>query len=453
MAVIRTRFLFWLIKAYLKKWGKFIAFSFIVGLAFFFFLLKFSSSLLRIIPLERKEIIGMVGDYTINNIPQEIVTKVSRGLTTIEENGTIKPDLASSWQVLNDGKTYVFYLKKNIYFNDGTPLKAKNILYDFTDVQVSHPDDYTIIFTLKDRYAPFLVTVTRPIFYKGYIGTGNYKINNIELNGGYIKSMQLLSINDRFKSQTYVFYTTNEALKTAFALGEVTQAVGLTDASIAGKSFDTFPNVRKDQHTNYQQLVTLFYNTTDQVLSDKKLRDGLAYAIPDTMPYGERIYFPYTQKSKYYNTELTPHTQDYDHAKLLIKSTEQNATNSALPTLHLKTLTKYRPAADILIKSWKQMGVTVTVENVETRPTDFQMYLGDFRLPKDPDQYPLWHSGQRNNITQFKSLRIDKLLEDGRKITDENERIKIYYDFQKYLIDESPAVFLYFPYEYVYTRR
>ena len=119
----------------------------------------------------------------------------------------------------------------------------------------------------------------------------------------------------------------------------------------------------------------------------------------------------------------------------------------------MKTMSKYRPEAEELANSWKQLGVQVKIENVEGLPSDFQMYLGDFRLPKDPDQYPLWHSGQRNNITQFKSLRIDKLLEDGRKTTDENERIKIYYDFQKYLIDESPAVFLYFPYEYVYTRR
>jgi ABC-type transport system substrate-binding protein len=452
MAVIRTRFLFWLIKAYLKKWGKTIVFSFIVGLLFFFLLVKYSNVILRVIPLERKEIIGMVGEYTISSIPSDIVKKVSRGLTTIQEDGSVKPDLASSWQILNNEQTYVFYLRKNTKFNDGSTLTSKSVNYDFTDVQVSRPDDYTIVFTIKNKYAPFLVTVSRPVFNKGYVGTGEYKINNIELNGNFIKSMQLLSTKDRFKSQTYIFYPTNEALKTAFTLGEVTQAVGLTDTTIAGKSFEAFPNVQKQQKTDYEKLVTLFYNTNDPVLSDKKLRDGLSYAVPDTFAYGERIYFPYTPKSKFYNTELAPHTLDLDHAKLLLSST-QDASGSALPVLHLKTLSKYRPAANILVEEWKKAGITVKVEEVDGLPRDFQMYLGDFRVPKDPDQYSLWHSSQRNNITQFKSLRIDKLLEDGRRTADVNERIKIYYDFQKYLIDESPAIFLYFPYEYIYTRK
>lgn len=453
MAVIRTRFLFWLIKAYIKKWGKIIVFSFIVGLLFFFLLMRYSSFIFRIIPLERKEIIGMVGEYTIDSIPPDIVKKVSRGLTSVDENGTIKPDLASSWQVLNNGKTYVFYLRKNIHFNNGTTLTAKNVTYDFTDVAVSRPDDYTIVFTLKDTYAPFLVTVSRPVFYQGYIGTGEYKINNVELNGNFIKSMQLLSTKDHFKSLLYIFYPTNDALKTAFVLGEISRAVGLTDITVENKKLDTFPNIKKEQHTNYQQLVTLFYDTTDPILSDKKLRDGLSYAIPDSIPYGERVYYPYNPKSRYYNSELIPHIQDYEHAELLIKSAEQAASSSAIPVLELKTLAKYRPTAEILAASWKQVGLQTKIITVDGLPDTFQIYLGDFRLPKDPDQYTLWHSGQRNNITKFKSLRIDKLLEDGRKTFDIDERIKIYYDFQKYLIDESPATFLYFPYEYVYTRK
>ena len=69
-------------------------------------------------------------------------------------------------------------------------------------------------------------------------------------------------------------------------------------------------------------------------------------------------------------------------------------------------------------------------------------------MPQDPDQYVLWHSDQRNNITHYKNLRIDKLLEDGRSISDIEKRKKIYADFQKYLTDDAPASFLYFPKEY-----
>ena len=82
-----------------------------------------------------------------------------------------------------------------------------------------------------------------------------------------------------------------------------------------------------------------------------------------------------------------------------------------------------------------------------------EMKVKDFNLSKDPDQYPLWHSGEQTNITKYKNLRIDKLLEDGRKNVDFNTRITIYNDFQKYLIEDTPASFLYFPYEYELIRK
>ena len=64
----------------------------------------------------------------------------------------------------------------------------------------------------------------------------------------------------------------------------------------------------------------------------------------------------------------------------------------------------------------------------------------------------LWHSDGPDNITHYKNLRIDKLLEDGRKTVDVAKRKAIYNDFQKYLLEDAPAVFLYYPDEYTITR-
>lgn len=395
----------------------------------------------------------MAGAYTPEEIPQTIVEKVARGLTKVEPDGTVKPDLAESWNIENGGKTYVFFLRKNLKFSDGTPLISKNIPYSFSDVTIKRPDDYTIVFNLKDAYAPFLVTVSKPIFYHGYIGVGDYTINNVELNGDFLKSIQLLSTTDKLKTETYLFYPTSDALKIAFTLGETKQAIGLTDTNINNVSLSKFPNISMQKNVNYQRLVTIFYNTQDSFLSDKKIRSGLTYALPDVFPDGERVYFPYSPKSKYYNTEIQTHKQDFTHAKLLISSSLEAASSSAAPTLNIKTLSKYKDVADEVKKAWAQVGIKAIVDEVDSVPQDFQVYLGDFNVPKDPDQYTIWHTGQVNNITRFKNLRIDKLLEDGRKTLDESERQRIYFDFQKYLIDESPASFLYFPYEYEFVRK
>jgi len=101
----------------------------------------------------------------------------------------------------------------------------------------------------------------------------------------------------------------------------------------------------------------------------------------------------------------------------------------------------------------EKIDIEVDIKTTDSLPDRFQVFLGEFKVSKDPDQYTLWHSNQDNNITGYKNLRIDKLLEDGRKTVNFDERQKIYYDFQKYLLDDSPATFLYLPYTYTLTRK
>jgi peptide/nickel transport system substrate-binding protein len=63
------------------------------------------------------------------------------------------------------------------------------------------------------------------------------------------------------------------------------------------------------------------------------------------------------------------------------------------------------------------------------------------------------HSTQNTtNITHLNNPRIDKLLEDGRKTLDLNLRKSIYSDFQRFLVEEVPAIFLFYPETYTLTR-
>jgi peptide/nickel transport system substrate-binding protein len=116
--------------------------------------------------------------------------------------------------------------------------------------------------------------------------------------------------------------------------------------------------------------------------------------------------------------------------------------------LEIKTLPEYKNLANQIQDAWAKIGLKTKIIVVDGFPSDFQVFLGEFNVSKDPDQYTLWHSSQPNNITHYVNLRIDKLLEDGRQTVDTNERQKIYADFQKYLLDDPPATFLYFPYEF-----
>jgi len=453
MTIVRKRLLIWLLKAYLKKWGKGLFLSFLAGLLIFVMLITIGRYFSHLLP-QRKERIGVVGAYQLNNLPYSFTSQLSRGLTKVDNNGIVRPDIAKSWKIEDGGKTYIFYLQENLTFSNGEKVTSDKINYKFEDVKVERPDDYTLIYKLKDAYSPFLVTVSRPIFRKGLVGIGKIKVTDIELNGEFISSLTIRSADKKVKNQTYIFYPNQEAVKMSFLLGETTKITDINDPIIHNSSLISYPNVKSTRQTNYNRLVTLFYNTSDSVLSETKLRRGLTFALPDSFEGGERAYLPYSPNSYYYNRDIEKPTQDLEHAKLLIDAVKNSASASGKLQITIKTLKRYRKDAQIIANSWKSIGIQTHIEEVSSVPESFQVYLGDFTIPKDPDQYVLWHSNQRykTNITKLNNLRIDKLLEDGRKTIDIQKRKKIYDDFQRFLLEESPAAFLYFPTTYIIVR-
>jgi len=453
MIVVRKRLMFWLVKAYFKKWGKSILIYFGVGLIVFFLLNNLLSYTMTRMPFVQKETIGMVGPYTIDSLPQEIISKISRGLTKAQKDGTIVPDLVEKWKIAPNGKAYAFYLKKNIYFSDGTNLTSQDINYGFADVSVTRPDKYTIVFNLKDNYSPFLTTVTRPVFKKGFVGVGDYRIKNIQLQNNFVESVELYSEKYRKDLVYQLSYPTVSALKIALSLGEVSEITGLPDLTFKNTTFKTYKNLNIEKMVNYGKLVTLFYNTQDKVLSQKTLREGLSYTMPDVFSQGERnpsplATFSFVNENGFDNI----YQQDLDHAKLLIDKTP-TATGSGKIVLTIDTLPQYEDVAKIIAATWDKLNIETKIQITNQVPISFQIFLGEFNLSTDPDQYTLWHSSQINNITQYNNVRIDKLLEDGRKELDIQKRISIYTDFQKYLLSDPPASFLFFPYYYDVSKK
>ena len=452
MIVLRKRLMLWLIKAYVKRWGRNIVIYFGIGLFVFFLLNLFLSYFITRLPFVEKETIGMVGPYTADSLPQEILSKLSRGLTKIEKDGSAAPDVAQKWKIAPNGKAYAFYLAHGVYFSDGSNLTSDSINYNFSDVSVLRPDKYTIVFNLKDSYSPFLTTTSRPIFKKGFVGIGDYKVKNIKLNGNFVESIELYS-EKYHKAYIYqLFYPTIGSLKTAFLLGEISKIVNLGDLNFKDTTFSSFKNAKIVKKANYNKLVTLFFNTKDSVLSSKTLREGLWYTMPDNFSQGERNPSPLSHYS-YANQEgVNTYREDLEHAKLLIDKSEE-ATGSGKISLTIDTLPKYENTAKVIADVWKKFNIETKIIIADRVPSSFQIFLGEFNLSPDPDQYTLWHSDQINNITHYDNKRIDKLLEDGRKELDTQKRISMYSDFQKYVFSDPPASFLFFPYEYEVSRK
>ena len=62
-------------------------------------------------------------------IDEILYANVFEGLTRIGANGEVLPDLAESWTVSDDGKTYTFKLHTGVKFHDGTDFDANDVKF------------------------------------------------------------------------------------------------------------------------------------------------------------------------------------------------------------------------------------------------------------------------------------------------------------------------------------
>lgn len=452
----RKRLFFWLLRAYLKKWGKLILFISITVAIILSLLIFKRDFLISLVPVDRNTTIGVAGIYAEsdfpNFLPEDILNNVSRGLTKVNPKGEVVPDIAKSWEIKDDGKTYVFYLRDDVYFADGEKLDSSNINYNFEEeVKIERPAKSVIVFKLKDKYSPFLVTLAnRKVFKDNFIGVSDYKIKELKTTNGFIDFVELKSTKEK-KTLKYQFYPTQKALKDAYVLGNVNEIKDINNLDYKDDiNIGRFKNTKSSKEINETKIATIFLNNRDPLLSDKKIRKALAYSLPDRFEEGQRAHVPYPPNF-WVTSDDDKYKTDLENAKQLLSESE--ASDSGKLKIELKVLPQYRSVADTIALHWKKLGIETQITPVDGIPSPYQAFLGELPVLKDPDQYPIWHTGQASNITNYRNLRIDKLLEDGRTITDRNERKEIYTDFQKYLLDDMPAIFLYFPYTYTVSRK
>ena len=435
------RYIVRLISAYLSRFKGIILLGILIGAIIFIFFgllgpLLFSTGRYKI---------GIIGRYRVENLPSSIVSMIGEGLTEIDGGGNVTPNLARSWETPDKGKTWIFNLKQDISWQDGEKLTSASINYQFSDVEVDKPDEHTIVFKLQEQFSVFPSIVSRPTFKKGLLGTGEWKVTNISL--GQAEFVQkLILVNTKKDKQIYKFYPTEEQAKLAFKLGEVDQIQGIYNI----KPFDNWSTVTISEEVNKNRVVVIFLNSQDKLLSDKSFRQALTYAI-DKNSGGQRAISPISPNSWAYNPTVKTYDQDLVRAREFIDELPNELKENL--SINLVTTPVLLSLAEKISKEWVSAGIKAHVQVSSSIPYEFQTFLAIFDIPTDPDQYAIWHSTQTStNISKYQNPRIDKLLEDGRVELDLEERRKIYLDFQRFLIEDSPAIFLYHPVTFTVKR-
>ncbi len=447
-----VRYYYWVAVEFTKKHLRLILLSFLLSFIFVIGIISLSPYFANFLA-SRREVIGLVGQYNFNNLPDEILSKISNGLVYIDEKGEIIPLLSTSWEVRDNNKIYRFHLRDGLTWNDGKPFSASQIDYQFKDVQTKAIDDKTVDFILKKPLGIFPTYLSKVLIRYPLIGVaGLYRVGDVKTQYGNITAISLEPNKNDIPVITYKFYSNESDLITAYKKGEVTQ-ISTTKKSVAD-TFSNWKNTKVVKAIDYTRLMTLFFNLNNSFLNNKDVRNAISSSI-DLSKFtgdGEIAKGPIPPTSWAYNPNLkTPIFDPDTAAKILRKS----GSPSASTQLNLITYYDYYDIATKITNELNAVGLKVVLNIINyDKPNNFDMLLSFWKLPPDPDQYYFWHSTQQQgNISNYKNVKVDKLLEDGRSTIVLKDRKNIYFEFQKVLQEDSPAIFLYYPLIYTIERK
>lgn len=389
--------------------------------------------------------IGLEGIYTTKSLPSSIANQISYGFTIITDNNRpILSPIISNLDVKDNNLSYTFTFKNDLYWHNGQKFQTSDLNINIPQATISIVSTNTIKITLQDPYSPLLTALSKPLFLKNsLIGLGPYRAKNISYQDGYIKLLQLSSTNNQ-QNLAYHFYPNSTDLFNAFKLGEVDEISTTT----FNNQLNNWQKIKINPSISTSEYLAIFLNT--EKFSNKQDRQAIAYATPKSSDKNKRCFGPISPNSWAYNFQVKPYNFNPTRAKELLEENSLEPINLTITDRRLLN------QAEIIKKSWEEIlkvKVNLNITSGQIDSTSYDALLTYNIIPIDPDQYFLWHSTQNEtNITHLNNSRIDKLLEEGRQVIDQLERKKIYYDFQRFLLEESPVIFLEYPTTYTISR-
>ncbi len=262
-----------------------------------------------------------------NDIDRTLIDLIYSGLMGYDKDGNITNDLAESYQVSDDGKTYSFYLKDNLYWQDGVPLTADDVVYTIKTIQnsdyksplranwlninVEKVSDRALTMSLATPYNSFLENCTIKIIpqhiwekiipenftLSAYnlkpIGSGFYTLSSIqENNNGFIKSLELETNHKYYGKIPYIskiYFNFFENKNDLISAANQKTIDGFDISALDDNQATAEKQIRqgwtaKEKFSIYSfslpRYFAVFFNMqSSKILSDPNLRKGLSQSV------------------------------------------------------------------------------------------------------------------------------------------------------------------------------
>jgi peptide/nickel transport system substrate-binding protein len=501
-------------------------FAVILAISSLGLLLRVNRSLMVEVPSQGGSLVeGVVGFprfinplIAISDADKDLASVIYSGLMKVNEKGELISDLAEKYEISDDGKTYTFTLKDNLEFHDGEPVTSADILFTIKSVQnelLKSPkrpnwigveaesiDERTIVFHLKQPYAPFLDNATLGILPKHIwqnldaeqfpfsqfniepVGSGPYKLKSIKRNSaGVADYYDLRPFSNYALKKPYIstlafrFFSGESELLKAYAGGDVDSINSINPQK--AKEFEQ--GGQRVEKIALTRIFGLFLNQNQQpIFADKEVRQALEVSLNRERIINEVLYGYATSLNGplppglHGETVKPETTANIDKATSILekagwkkgengkwsKKTSKGTTELAF-SISTADAPELSRSANIMKESWEALGAVVDVKIFESgtlnqtviRPRKYDsLFFGEI-IGRDLDLFAFWHSSQRNdpglNVSLYTNLRADKLLEEARALSDKEERRIKFTNFEKEVREDVPAIFAYAP-DFIY---
>ncbi|PKK40101.1 Dipeptide-binding ABC transporter, periplasmic substrate-binding component [Clostridiaceae bacterium JG1575] len=410
---------------------------------------------------------------------EAIMLNVYEGLLGFNAKGELVPGLAQKWTVSPDGLTYTFQLREGVLFHDGAPLRPEDVVWTYqkyagigfekpirskmANIASIKADPSGITIVLKKSDTSFLTAMLSPVVRKQAVdlaqkpnGTGPFQFVSynpsqkvvLKKHSGYWNKERM----PRIDSCEFRIMTDPSSILLALKSGELDFA-GVDAINAAGIKSE-FDVVSVPQ--NMVQLLAL--NNSRAPFDSVKVRQAMNYAINKdeiiqsvALQYGTKLESNFSPAMAHYFAQgLDRYKPDLPKAKELLKEAgypEGFTTTVTVPSnykFHVDT-------AQVLQNQLAKAGIRLEIKQVEWgqwldkvySKAEYDSTIIGFTGKLDPNEVlGRYASTWPKNFIKFNNPAFDAGVKKGIELPDGPERVAIYKQLQKILVEEAASVYI-----------